>query len=99
MENKTKSQKDAVLFIKQKLDGAKWFIDAIKQRQQTLTIIDVFGEHMLQWDSIGFNWVQLSSICFNEYTIFRKFYVYEAMIASQGTRTNTCTGDGLQAVY
>jgi len=33
---KTKSQKDAVQFIKQKLDGAKWFIDAIKQRQQTL---------------------------------------------------------------
>lgn len=35
---KTKSQKDAVLFIKQKLDAAKWFIDAIKQRQQTLLV-------------------------------------------------------------
>ncbi len=35
-KEKSKSQKDAVLFIKQKLDGAKWFIDAIKQRQQTL---------------------------------------------------------------
>jgi RNA polymerase sigma-54 factor len=35
---KTKSQKDAVLFIKQKLDAAKWFIDAIKQRQQTLLL-------------------------------------------------------------
>ena len=33
---KSKSQKDAVIFIKQKLDAAKWFIDAIKQRQQTL---------------------------------------------------------------
>ena len=33
---KSKSQKDAVFFIKQKLDAAKWFIDAIKQRQQTL---------------------------------------------------------------
>lgn len=33
---KSKSQKDAVLFIKQKLDAAKWFIDAIRQRQQTL---------------------------------------------------------------
>jgi len=33
---KSKSQKDAVMFIKQKLDAAKWFIDAIKQRQQTL---------------------------------------------------------------
>ncbi|QIE59668.1 RNA polymerase factor sigma-54 [Rasiella rasia] len=35
---KSKSQKDAVLFIKQKLDAAKWFIDAIKQRQQTLYV-------------------------------------------------------------
>ena len=35
---KTKSQKDAILFIKQKLDAAKWFIDAIKQRQHTLLI-------------------------------------------------------------
>ncbi|MGG5507705.1 MULTISPECIES: RNA polymerase factor sigma-54 [unclassified Myroides] len=32
------SQKDAVQFIKQKLDGAKWFIDAIKQRQETLYV-------------------------------------------------------------
>ncbi len=35
---KSKSQKDAVFFIKQKLDSAKWFIDAIKQRQQTLML-------------------------------------------------------------
>ncbi len=33
---KDKRQKEAVLFIKQKLDTAKWFIDAIKQRQETL---------------------------------------------------------------
>jgi RNA polymerase sigma-54 factor len=32
----SKSDKDALMFVKQKLDGAKWFIDAIKQRQQTL---------------------------------------------------------------
>ncbi|HON52025.1 MAG TPA: RNA polymerase factor sigma-54 [Bacteroidales bacterium] len=32
----TKSQKDALTFVKQKLDSAKWFIDAIKQRHQTL---------------------------------------------------------------
>ncbi|MEL6810150.1 MAG: RNA polymerase factor sigma-54 [Bacteroidota bacterium] len=37
-KKKSKSQKDAVLFIKQKLDAAKWFIDAIKQRQQTLYV-------------------------------------------------------------
>ena len=32
------AQKDAVQFIKQKLDSAKWFIDAIKQRQETLFV-------------------------------------------------------------
>ena len=32
----SKSDKEAVMFVKQKLDGAKWFIDAIKQRQNTL---------------------------------------------------------------
>ncbi len=37
-KDKSKSQKDAVMFIKQKLDAAKWFIDAIRQRQQTLFI-------------------------------------------------------------
>ena len=34
----SKSQKDAVIFIKQKLDAAKWFIDAINQRNQTLLL-------------------------------------------------------------
>jgi len=37
-KEKSKSQKDAVTFIKQKLDAAKWFIEAIKQRQQTLFV-------------------------------------------------------------
>ncbi|WP_461532941.1 RNA polymerase factor sigma-54 [Sinomicrobium sp.] len=37
-KEKSKSQKDAVQFIKQKLDAAKWFIDAIKQRQETLFV-------------------------------------------------------------
>ncbi len=31
-----KKQKEAVMFIKQKIDSAKWFIDAIRQRQQTM---------------------------------------------------------------
>ena len=35
---KSSSQKDAVQFIKQKLDAAKWFIDAIRQRQETLYV-------------------------------------------------------------
>ncbi len=32
----TKPEKDTVMFVRQKLDSAKWFIDAIKQRQETL---------------------------------------------------------------
>lgn len=37
-KEKTKAQKDAVMFIKQKLDAAKWFIEAVMQRQQTLFV-------------------------------------------------------------
>ena len=37
-KDKSKAQKDAVLFIKQKLDAAKWFIEAVRQRQQTLFV-------------------------------------------------------------
>ena len=52
---KDKRQKEAVLFIKQKIDAAKWFIDAIKQRQQTLyntmhTIMDYQYEFFLTGD-------------------------------------------------
>ena len=36
--DKSNSQKEAVQFIKQKLDSAKWFIDAIRQRQETLFV-------------------------------------------------------------
>lgn len=54
-KEKTKSQKDTILFIKQKLDSAKWFIDAIKQRQQTLyvtmnAIMDYQKEYFLTGD-------------------------------------------------
>jgi RNA polymerase sigma-54 factor len=34
----TRKEKEAILFIKQKIDSAKWFIDAIKQRQQTMLL-------------------------------------------------------------
>ena len=37
-ESDSKSNKEAVQFIKQKLDSAQWFIDAIRQRYQTLTL-------------------------------------------------------------
>ncbi|MFD2588604.1 RNA polymerase factor sigma-54 [Croceitalea marina] len=54
-KEKSKSQKDTVVFIKQKLDAAKWFIDAIKQRQQTLfvtmnTIMEYQKEYFLTGD-------------------------------------------------
>jgi len=52
---KDKRQKEAVLFIKQKIDSAKWFIDAIKQRQHTLlstmqTIMEYQKEFFLTGD-------------------------------------------------
>jgi RNA polymerase sigma-54 factor len=37
-KTKSKSQKEAVSFVKQKLDSARWFIDAMKQRQNTLLL-------------------------------------------------------------
>jgi RNA polymerase sigma-54 factor len=37
-KDKSNQQKEAVQFIKQKLDSAKWFIDAIRQRQETLFV-------------------------------------------------------------
>lgn len=52
---KDKRQKEAVLFIKQKIDSAKWFIDMIKQRQHTLlstmgAIMDYQREFFLTGD-------------------------------------------------
>lgn len=37
-KNPDKAQKDALTFVKRKVDAAKWFIDAIKQRRNTLRI-------------------------------------------------------------
>lgn len=34
--NQTPQMKEALMFVKQKIDSARWFIDAVKQRQQTL---------------------------------------------------------------
>ncbi|MCC6702111.1 MAG: RNA polymerase factor sigma-54 [Fluviicola sp.] len=51
----SKSDKDALVFVKSKLDGAKWFIDAIRQRQHTLyntmeTIMNYQKEFFLTGD-------------------------------------------------
>ncbi len=37
-KDRSKQQKEAISFVKQKLDSAKWFIDAIRQRQNTLML-------------------------------------------------------------
>lgn len=51
---KDKRQKEAVLFIKQKIDAAKWFIDAIKQRQQTLmNTMSAIMEHQKEFFMTG----------------------------------------------
>lgn len=51
---KDKRQKEAVLFIKQKIDSAKWFIDAIKQRQHTLlSTMHAIMEHQYQFFLTG----------------------------------------------
>ena len=52
--SKSKPQKEAVQFIKQKLDSAKWFIDAIKQRHQTLTLtINAILDHQREYFLLG----------------------------------------------
>jgi RNA polymerase sigma-54 factor len=51
---KDRRQKEAVLFIKQKIDAAKWFIDAIKQRQQTLiSTMTAIMEHQREFFMTG----------------------------------------------
>ena len=54
-KNATKDDKDAVTFVKQKLDSAKWFIDAIHQRQNTLlatmeSILEYQSTYFLEGD-------------------------------------------------
>lgn len=53
--NQTRDQKDAVAFVKQKLDSAKWFIDAIKQRRNTMSLVmgaimDYQGDYFVDGD-------------------------------------------------
>ncbi len=56
-ENQTREKRDALLFVKQKLDAAQWFIDAIHQRQQTMlrtmqVIIDLQRDFFLTGDEL-----------------------------------------------
>ena len=51
---KSKAQKEAVQFIKQKLDAAQWFIDAIQQRRQTLQLtIEAIVNHQYDYFLTG----------------------------------------------
>ncbi len=51
---KDKRQKEAVIFIKQKIDAAKWFIDIIKQRQHTLlSTMNAIIEHQYLFFTTG----------------------------------------------
>ena len=54
-KDKNKKQKEALMFVKQKIDSAKWFIDAIRQRQQTLlytmnAIVEIQKEYFITGD-------------------------------------------------
>ncbi|NNF01760.1 MAG: RNA polymerase factor sigma-54 [Bacteroidia bacterium] len=54
-KKKGKQEREAIQFVKHKLDSAKWFIDAIKQRQQTLmltmhAIMDIQEDYFLEGD-------------------------------------------------
>lgn len=54
-KKKTKKDKEAIMFVKQKIDSAKWFIDAILQRQHTListmsAIMEYQKEYFLSGD-------------------------------------------------
>jgi len=53
-KKRNKNNRDAVNFVKQKLDSARWFIDAIKQRQTTMmhtmnAIIEYQREYFQSW--------------------------------------------------
>ncbi len=64
---KDRHARDTISFVKQKLDAAKWFIDAIKQRQQTLlrtmnAIIEYQYDFFLEGDESKFKPMILKDI-------------------------------------
>lgn len=63
----SKEQKDAATFVKQKLDAAKWFIEAIKQRHNTLlttmqAIVDFQKDYFLSGDETDLKPMHLKDI-------------------------------------
>jgi len=66
-DKKDKQTRETITFVKQKLDAAKWFIDAIKQRQQTLlrtmnAIIEYQFDFFLEGDESKFRPMILKDI-------------------------------------
>ncbi len=66
-KKKSAEQKKAVLFVKQKLDAARWFIDAVKQRQNTLyvtmsAIMEIQKEYFLTGDERKINPMILKNV-------------------------------------
>ena len=56
-KNQNREQKEAAMFVKQKLDSAKWFIDAIRQRHNTLetvmtAILEYQKEYFIEGDEM-----------------------------------------------
>jgi RNA polymerase sigma-54 factor len=66
-KNQKKEMKEAVLFVRQKIESARWFIDAVKQRQNTLlltmnTIIRYQREYFTDGDEILLKPMKLKDI-------------------------------------
>lgn len=62
-----KSQKEAVTFVKQKLDSAKWFVEALKQRYNTLestmnAILEYQHDYFLDGDEVNLRPMVLKDI-------------------------------------
>ena len=53
-QNQSREQTEAVMFVKQKLDSAKWFIDAVKQRNNTLqTVMEAILNYQKEYFTDG----------------------------------------------
>lgn len=75
--NQTTQMKEAVQFVKQKLDSAQWFIDAIKQRQETLqrtmeTIILLQRDFFLTGDEATLRPMIDPNVSPNKHTFYKK---------------------------
>ena len=66
-KSQKKEMKEAVLFVKQKIDSARWFIDAVKQRQSTLlltmnAILEYQKEYFIDGDEFQLKPMKLKDV-------------------------------------